>query len=206
MRTGRLSKPEARQKGGGDSPALRARVAEAPRGVVAAPQRGSTLSGSGSGGFRGAGQRGRRRRPAQRQGSGPHLEAQAPCRHHAHPSGCLLSTHQCQRLGSRPWAHLPMLTEKPCPLSRDSAPHLPRSTVPPSLDSRPSAGASPNTERTPVGPLCVVSSKEAPCHASFRRKDGRTLGKATRAEQPQLKIYTALDLHPAPGGVTKLIA
>ena len=29
--------------------------------------------------------------------------------------------------------------------------------------------------------------------------------KATRAEQPQLKIYTALDLHPAPGGVTKLI-
>ena len=27
----------------------------------------------------------------------------------------------------------------------------------------------------------------------------------TRAEQPQLKIYTALDLHPAPGGVTKLI-
>ena len=44
--------------------------------------------------------------------------------------------------------------------------------------------------------------------ASFRRKDGRTLHvrKATRAEQPQLKIYTALDLHPAPGGVTKLIA
>ena len=43
--------------------------------------------------------------------------------------------------------------------------------------------------------------------ASFRRKDGRTLHvrKATRAEQPQLKIYTALDLHPAPGGVTKLI-
>ena len=44
--------------------------------------------------------------------------------------------------------------------------------------------------------------------ASFRRKDGHTLHvrKATRAEQPQLKIYTALDLHPAPGGVTKLIA
>ena len=44
--------------------------------------------------------------------------------------------------------------------------------------------------------------------ASFRRKDGRTLHirKATRAEQPQLKIYTALDLDPAPGGVTKLIA
>ena len=43
--------------------------------------------------------------------------------------------------------------------------------------------------------------------ASFRRKDGRTLHvrKATRAEQPQLKIYAALDLDPAPGGVTKLI-
>ena len=43
--------------------------------------------------------------------------------------------------------------------------------------------------------------------ASFRRKDGRTLHvrKATRAEQRQLKIYSALDLHPAPGGVTKLI-
>ena len=37
--------------------------------------------------------------------------------------------------------------------------------------------------------------------ASFRRKDGRTLHvrKATRAEQRQLKIYSALDLHPAPG-------
>ena len=36
--------------------------------------------------------------------------------------------------------------------------------------------------------------------ASFRRKDGRTLHvrKATRAEQHQLKIYTALDLDPAP--------
>ena len=44
--------------------------------------------------------RGRRRPPAQRQGSGRHLEAQAPCRHHAHPSGCLLSTLQCPRLGS----------------------------------------------------------------------------------------------------------
>ena len=35
--------------------------------------------------------------------------------------------------------------------------------------SRPSAGASPNTERTPVGPLCVVSSKASSVTASFRR-------------------------------------
>ena len=43
--------------------------------------------------------------------------------------------------------------------------------------------------------------------ASFRRKDSRTLHvrKATRAELRQLKIYSALDLDPAPGGVTKLI-
>ena len=42
--------------------------------------------------------------------------------------------------------------------------------------------------------------------ATFRRNDGRTLHvrKATRAEPHQLKIYTALGLDPAPGGIKKL--
>ena len=42
--------------------------------------------------------------------------------------------------------------------------------------------------------------------ATFRRKDGRTLHvrKATRAEPPQLQIYNALGLNPAPGGTKKL--
>ncbi len=43
--------------------------------------------------------------------------------------------------------------------------------------------------------------------ATFQRKDGRTLHvrKATRAEPRQLEIYRALNLHPAPGGVRKLV-
>ena len=42
--------------------------------------------------------------------------------------------------------------------------------------------------------------------ATFRRNDGRSLHvrKATRAEPHQLKIYTALGLDPAPGGIMKL--
>ena len=43
--------------------------------------------------------------------------------------------------------------------------------------------------------------------ATFRRKNGRTLHvrKATRAEHRQLKIHTALDLDPEPGGIRKMI-
>ena len=47
--------------------------------------------------------------------------------------------------------------------------------------------------------------RPAPCHRILPPKGRPHVRKATRAEQPQLKIYTALDLHPAPGGVTKLI-
>ena len=44
--------------------------------------------------------------------------------------------------------------------------------------------------------------------AIFRRKDGRTLHvrKATRAEPRQRRIYEALGLDPAPGGIRKLVA
>ena len=43
--------------------------------------------------------------------------------------------------------------------------------------------------------------------AIFRRKDGRTLHvrKATRAEPRQRRIYEALGLDPAPGGIRKMI-
>ena len=43
--------------------------------------------------------------------------------------------------------------------------------------------------------------------ATFRRKDGRTLHvrKATQAEPQQLKIYSALGVDPAPGGIKKMI-
>jgi transposase len=42
--------------------------------------------------------------------------------------------------------------------------------------------------------------------ATFRRADGLTLHvrKATRAEPEQLKIYQALNINPAPGGVKKM--
>ena len=100
---------------------------------------------------------------------------QAPCRHHAHPSRCLLSTLQCPRLGSTDLvAHLHHAhLSKPCSaLSSPNSASAPSSTKPrtvptvtssspssPTNWSRPSADASPNRERTPVGPLCVVSSK-----------------------------------------------
>ncbi len=44
--------------------------------------------------------------------------------------------------------------------------------------------------------------------ASFRRADNRTLHvrKASKAEPNQLRIYNALGINPAPGGVNKLIA
>ncbi len=43
--------------------------------------------------------------------------------------------------------------------------------------------------------------------ATFRRKDGRTLHlrKATLAEPDQLRIYTALDLDPQPGTVSRMV-
>ena len=43
--------------------------------------------------------------------------------------------------------------------------------------------------------------------ASFRRADGRTLHvrKATRAEPEQLRIYQALGIDPAPGGIVKTL-
>ncbi len=43
--------------------------------------------------------------------------------------------------------------------------------------------------------------------ATFRRKDGRTLHvrKATRAEPEQQKIFRALGIDPAPGGIRKMI-
>ena len=80
--------------------------------------------------------RGRRRRPPQRQGSGRHLEAQASCRHHAHPSGCLLSTLQCPRLGSTDLvAHLHHAhrSRSRVPLSQVRTrppPHLPQNPEP----------------------------------------------------------------------------
>jgi len=44
--------------------------------------------------------------------------------------------------------------------------------------------------------------------ATFRRTDKRTLHvrKASKAEPKQLRIYNALGINPAPGGVNKLIA
>ncbi len=44
--------------------------------------------------------------------------------------------------------------------------------------------------------------------ASFRRTDNQTLHvrKASKAEPKQLRIYNALAINPAPGGVNKLIA
>ena len=43
--------------------------------------------------------------------------------------------------------------------------------------------------------------------ATFQRKDGRTLHvrKATRVEPAQLEIYRALELDPAPGGISEMI-
>ncbi len=43
--------------------------------------------------------------------------------------------------------------------------------------------------------------------ATFRRTDERTLHvrKASKAEPDQFRIYNALGMHPAPGGVNKLI-
>ncbi len=43
--------------------------------------------------------------------------------------------------------------------------------------------------------------------ATFRRTDERTLHvrKASKAEPNQLRIYNALGINPAPGGVNKLI-
>lgn len=43
--------------------------------------------------------------------------------------------------------------------------------------------------------------------ASFRRPDGKALHvrKATRAEPQQRLVYTALDINPAPGGITKTV-
>ena len=77
-----------------------------------------------------------RHRPAQRQRSGRHLEAQAPCRHHAHPSRCLLSTLQCPRLGSTDLvAHLHHAhrSRSRVPLSQVRTrppPHLPQNPEP----------------------------------------------------------------------------
>ena len=44
--------------------------------------------------------------------------------------------------------------------------------------------------------------------ASFRRADGKALHirKATRAEPEQMAIYRALEVNPAPGGISKTIA
>ena len=186
-----------------------------------APARGSTLSGSGSGGSGSAAAAPGSITPwtssptRTAQGSGRHLEAQG--RHHAHPSRCLLSTPNVHDWDPQTlWRTYTMLTDLEAvfrslkselglrPIfhktQNRSDGHLFITVIAYQL-VQPSADASPNMERTPVGPLCVVSSGQHRFTASFRRKDGRTLHvrKATRAEQPQLKIYTALDLHPAVG-------
>ncbi len=55
--------------------------------------------------------------------------------------------------------------------------------------------------------VTVTSPVDAGVTATFRRKDGRTLHvrKATRAEPEQQKIFRALGIDPAPGGIRKMI-
>ena len=168
--------------------------------------------------------RGRRRRPAQRQGSGRHLEAQ--------PLAGTMLTHPgvyCLRSNVHDWDPQTLGALTPCsPISKpcsalsspnSAPPHLPQKprTVPTVTSSSPSSPT--NCPDHPQAPRRTRRERQLDHSASypskdstvspppFRRKDGRTLHlrQATRAEQPQLKIYTALDLHPAPGGVTKLI-
>ena len=182
-----------------------------------APARGSTPSGSASGGqalprCRAALHRGRRW-PWKHK----------PLADHAHPSGCLLSTLQCPRLGSTDLvAHLhhahrsrsrvrslkSELGLRPIfhKTQNRSDGHLFITVIAYQLVQTIRRRLAEHGENASWTTLRRILQGQHRVTASFRRKDGRTLHvrKATRAEQPQLKIYTALDLH-APGGVTKLI-
>ena len=205
----------ARQKGGGDRQtlrrALRERVAKAPR-AAPHPQGASLAADRADPGAL------PRRRAALHRGPPPRQSVTWKRR----PLAGTMLTHPgvyCPAPMSTTGIHRPCGALTPCspiskPCSALSSPNsasAPSSTKPrtaptvtcsspssPTNWSRPSAGASPNTERTPVGPLRRILQGQHRVTASFRRKDGRTLHvrKATRAEQPQLKIYTALDPSP----------
>ena len=176
-----------------------------------APARGSTVSGSGSGGSRSA---------AAAPGSitpldvvaDPHSGKAAAVTWkpkplagtHAHPSRCLLSTLQCPRLGQQPCGALTpcsgdleavfrSLGTRRAPSSTKAEPVRRSVHRSPTNWSRPSAGASPNTERTPVGPLCVVSSKAStgsPPPSAERMR--RTLHVR---KPPQCRATTTQNLH-----------
>ena len=62
-------------------------------------------------------------------------------------------------------------------------------------------------ERESWASLRAILEGQQRVTATFRRKDGRTLHvrKATRAEPEQQKIFRALGIDPAPGGIRKMI-
>ena len=142
---------------------------------------------------------------------------QAPCRHHAHPSG--VSTVYAAVHDWDPqtlWRTYTMLTDLEA-VFRSLKSELglrPSSTRPRTVPTAsPSCG--PDHPQTPrrtrrerqLDHSASYPRRPAPGHR-FLPPKGRapcTCARLTRAEQRQLKIYTALDLHPAPGGVTKLI-
>ena len=64
------------------------------------------------------------------------------------------------------------------------------------------------SERASWSSLRSILEGQQRVTAIFRRKDGRTLHvrKATRAEPRQRRIYEALGLDSAPGGIRKLVA
>ena len=180
-----------RRKGSPDaSPsASRASCGSSTRGCRGpAPARGSTPSGSASGGSRSAAAVPDSITPwtssptptAPRQWPSP--GAQAPCRHHAHPSGCLLSTLQCPRLGSADLVAHRSRSRVPLSQVRTRPPRRPGPTI-----RRRLAEHGENASWTTLRRILQGQHRVT---ASFRRKDGRTLHvrKATRAEQPQLKI------------------
>ena len=163
-------------------------------------------------------------RPTKRQGRGRHLATPAHCRHPAHPSRRLLSAHQYPRLGpGNPLAHLhhadrsrsrlPLAQVRTWPTT-----HLPQKTAPfrrspvhhrhrlPTRSDHPQAACRVRRDRK-LDHLAPNPQGQHRVTATFRRKDGRTLHvrKATQAEPQQLKIYSALGVDPAPGGIKKMI-
>ena len=223
------SEERAKKEEGSPDASPSASIAEAPRGVVAAPhpQGGSTLSGSGSGGSRSAAAVPGSITPwtssptptAARQWPSPGSTRPLPAPCSPIPVSTVYAPMSTTGI-HRPCGALTPCSpiSKPCSaLSSPNSASAPSSTKPRTVPTVTSSSPSSRQtirrrlaehgENASWTTLRRILQGQHRVTASFRRKDGRTLHvrKATRAEQPQLKIYTALDLHPTPGGVTKLI-
>ena len=108
----------------------------------------------------------------------------------------------CSALSSPNSASAPSSTKpRTVPTVTSSSPSSPTNW------SRPSAGASPNTERTQVGHSASYPPRPAPCHRLLPPKGRRTLHvrKATRAEHHNSKSTPLSISTPHPEVVTKLI-